>query len=61
MNQPVPTRKTTEQKRTEAIARQEAHDSLSIDKKIEKARARPGNSKRELSRLTREKMEQSND
>lgn len=38
-------------KRQEAEARQQEHDTLTLNEKIEKARSRRGESKRELARL----------
>lgn len=43
--------KTLEVKRTEAQARQEAYDSLSVDQRIKRAKSRRGNSRKELARL----------
>lgn len=43
--------KTTEERRTEAVVRKQEHDSLTIEEKIKKAEARPGNSEKELKRL----------
>lgn len=40
-------------KRQEAEARQREHNSLTINEKIEKARSRRGESKREIARLTK--------
>lgn len=36
---------------TETQARKEAHDALTLEQKIEKAKTRPGNSTKEISRL----------
>lgn len=40
-----------ERRRQDAFARQDAHDILSIQERIAKAMSRPGESKRELTRL----------
>lgn len=40
------------QKQNEAITRQVEHDSLTIPERIEKAKSRRGESKREIARLT---------
>jgi hypothetical protein len=45
-------KKNRQQRATDATARQEVHDILTIEQKIDKARTRPGNSKKELARLT---------
>lgn len=42
-----------ERKRVEAADRQAAHDSLTLEQKLEKARNAPGNSSREIARLER--------
>jgi len=39
-------------RRDQAITRQKAHDSLTLDQKIQKAKARRGLSSKELARLT---------
>ncbi|MDD5549558.1 MAG: hypothetical protein PHI79_08210 [Sulfurovaceae bacterium] len=43
--------KSKQQKREEARERQEKHDKLSVNEKIDKAVSRPGFSWRELDRL----------
>lgn len=43
--------KSKRQRQSEAQIRQAAHDALSVDEKIAKALAAPGESKRELTRL----------
>ena len=45
--------KSKQQKRTEAEQRQAAHNALTTDQKIAKARARRGASAREIARLSR--------
>jgi hypothetical protein len=42
------------QRHSEAVLRQEAHDTLSTAEWLEKARSRRGNSKREITRLNKE-------
>ena len=44
--------KTRKQRKEEAAVRQSEYDSLTTDQKIERARSRRGNSKREIERLT---------
>lgn len=50
MSRPV-TRFVREQRRVDAERRQAEYDALSLDEKIARAESRPGESKRELSRL----------
>ncbi len=46
-----------EKKRTEAEIRQVNYDKLSLDAKIKRVKSRPGESKKELSRLMKLKKE----
>lgn len=45
--------KNKETKRKEAEARQAEYDKLTTQQKIDRARKRPGNSKREIEKLTK--------
>jgi hypothetical protein len=49
--------KSKETKKIEVAARMVAHNKLTIDQKIAKAKSRRGNSKREIERLTKLKSE----
>lgn len=47
--------KPKEQKKAEALARQEAYDKLSVAEKIKKAKSAKGESKKQLERLQKTK------